>query len=408
MATNTIQSLSGDFVTFDIGEKKDQKIKIVGTHENPYFCGKDVCEILEYSNDKKALHENVKEKHKKDLKTLNNELVPNLGTNSLGSNNLKNLTYHSGKAVYISEPGLYSLIMKSKVQFAETFQDLVCEAILPSIRKHGVYRLEKELEKEKIEREKAAQELETKTLEFKKAERFTNKLRDMVITIKARQKDQIIYIATTNAYARQNRFKIGGVKSRAHLKSRLSTYNSGRPVGDKMYYAYISETTDYHHLEHRIAKVLGDHKDSSEAEVYNVHYDSLQPIVEYLADRFDEEIKYHQSLFEKLLKDTIEKAPTIPEPIILNGAEFRKILNGEVVATQKLDFDTMGEMEKQRYVKSAFEEFLVFSNAEAGGEELNRRDFEHFVANNGTKFNKRTLWNFTKIAAKDFEKKIKF
>ena len=33
--------LSGDFVTFDIGEKKDQKIKIVGTHENPYFCERE-------------------------------------------------------------------------------------------------------------------------------------------------------------------------------------------------------------------------------------------------------------------------------------------------------------------------------------------------------------------------------
>jgi hypothetical protein len=72
------------------------------------------------------------------------------------------------------------------------------------------------------EREKTTQELE-------KAERFTNKLRAI---IKSRQKDQIIYIATTNAYARQNRFKIGGVKSRSLLKSRLATYNSGRPVGD--------------------------------------------------------------------------------------------------------------------------------------------------------------------------------
>lgn len=71
--------------------------------------------------------------------------------------------------------------------------------------------------------------------------------------------------------------------------------------------------------------------------MYNVHYDSLQPIVEYLADRFDEEIKYHQSLFERLLKDTIEKEPTVPEPIILNGAEYRKILNGEVISTQKLE-----------------------------------------------------------------------
>jgi prophage antirepressor-like protein len=52
---------------------------------------------------------------------------------SLGSNNLKNLTYNQGKAVYISEAGLYSLIMRSKVPFA----DDVVEVILPSIQKHG-------------------------------------------------------------------------------------------------------------------------------------------------------------------------------------------------------------------------------------------------------------------------------
>jgi prophage antirepressor-like protein len=38
--------------------------------------------------------------------------------------------------VYINEPGLYSLIMHSNATFAETFQDIVYEVILPSIRKY--------------------------------------------------------------------------------------------------------------------------------------------------------------------------------------------------------------------------------------------------------------------------------
>ena len=69
-------------------------------------------------------------------------MVAKMGTDSLGVNNLKNLTYHTGKAVYIIK-GLYSLIMKSSnVPFAEDFQDLVFEVILPSIRKHGKYQME--------------------------------------------------------------------------------------------------------------------------------------------------------------------------------------------------------------------------------------------------------------------------
>jgi prophage antirepressor-like protein len=125
--------LSGDFVTIDVVEKKNQKIRIVGTYEDPYFCGRDVCEILEYKDIKTALREHVKEKHKKDLRTLSNEVGDETSPTSLGSNNLKNLTYNQGKAVYISEAGLYSLIMRSKVPFA----DDVVEVILPSIQKHG-------------------------------------------------------------------------------------------------------------------------------------------------------------------------------------------------------------------------------------------------------------------------------
>jgi prophage antirepressor-like protein len=127
-------NLSGDFVTFDVGHKKNQKVKIIGTHKNPWFCGKDVCEILEYKDIQNVLFKHVKPKYKKDLKTLAAEVHGILPCTFFGQNNLKNLSYNEGKAVYINEPGLYSLIMHSKTSFAETFQDLVYEIILPSIR----------------------------------------------------------------------------------------------------------------------------------------------------------------------------------------------------------------------------------------------------------------------------------
>lgn len=41
--------------------------------------------------------------------------------------------------VIVSEPGMYRLVMKSEKPDAERFQDWVCEEVLPSIRKHGVY-----------------------------------------------------------------------------------------------------------------------------------------------------------------------------------------------------------------------------------------------------------------------------
>jgi len=106
-------NLSGDHVVFDVGHKKSQKVKIVGTHKNPWFCGKDVCEILEYKDIQNVLFKHVKPKYKNNLKTLAEELHGILPCNLFGQNNFKNLSYHEGKAVYINEPGLYSLIMQS-------------------------------------------------------------------------------------------------------------------------------------------------------------------------------------------------------------------------------------------------------------------------------------------------------
>jgi predicted nuclease with TOPRIM domain len=198
--------------------------------------------------------------------------------------------------------------------------------------------------------------LEAEKYERNLDQQYTNKLRDIVTIMKTKQRDQIIYIATTKAYAKQNRFKVGGVKSRALLKGRLATYNTGRPVGDKMYFAYISETTDYQHLEQRVKKIIGDHIDAD--EMYSLHYDSLHPLIEYLADRFNEEVHHHRTLFESLVKETISKAPRVPEPILLNGAEFRKIRNGEVVSVQRADFDELSDDERVDFVRTCSKSFV--------------------------------------------------
>ena len=139
-ALQQLVNMSGDYISFDIESKKDQKIKIVGTFDDPYFCGKDVCTILEHKSIKQSLFE-LDSDYKKDLKTIMEELVRDHLTNSITE--IPNIpTYHEGKAVYINEPGLYALIMKSKTHFAKTFQKFVYEQILPSIRKRGRFQLE--------------------------------------------------------------------------------------------------------------------------------------------------------------------------------------------------------------------------------------------------------------------------
>ena len=43
--------------------------------------------------------------------------------------------------IFISEPGFYELIFKSKLPIAEKFRDWVFSTVLPSIRKYGLYKL---------------------------------------------------------------------------------------------------------------------------------------------------------------------------------------------------------------------------------------------------------------------------
>jgi prophage antirepressor-like protein len=409
------------------GAKKTD-VKVVGTFEEPWFCGRDVCEILEYSNIHQALQINVQQKNKKPLKELSEEVcLRGKHTSVLGSINFKNMSYNDGKTIYINEPGLYALILKSKAPLANQFQDFICGVVLPSIRKYGQYihsqqlalEFEEKLMLKDKQRQEAEQQLVLKDAQRQEAEqaliqvraeaefqsRYTNKLKDMITVMKSRQKDEIIYIATTKAYAKQNRFKIGGVKSRSLLKPRLCTYNTGRSDGDKMYFAFITETTDYHHLEQRINKIIGDHKEHTGAEMYNLHYDSLYPLIEYLADRFDDEIKYHKVLFDKLIKETLNKDPTVPVPLILNGAEYKKYKDGVAVSTQVLDFDEMDENTKKKFVSVIFQDFVDFKGEDA----LFRKDFEKYVIQNAkAKFNKRVLWCYLKQILPNTGKKIKY
>lgn len=94
------------------------QVRSIQINNEPYFVGKDVAEILGYSNTPKAIRDHVDEEDKtvNDLFTVN-------GT----------------KGVLINESGLYSLILSSKLPKAKEFKHWVTSEILPTIRKHGAY-----------------------------------------------------------------------------------------------------------------------------------------------------------------------------------------------------------------------------------------------------------------------------
>ena len=82
-----------------------------------FFIGKQVAEKLGYSNPLKAIRDHCK--------GVNETFIPSAG----GIQTMK----------IISESDVYRLIMRSKLEEAEKFQDWVVEEVLPSIRKRGMY-----------------------------------------------------------------------------------------------------------------------------------------------------------------------------------------------------------------------------------------------------------------------------
>lgn len=95
------------------------QVRTLVINGEPWFVGKDVAEILGYSNTRKALADHVDEEDKGVTKC-----------DTLGG--VQDLTV-------INESGLYSLILSSKMPNAKKFKSWVTSEVLPSIRKHGIY-----------------------------------------------------------------------------------------------------------------------------------------------------------------------------------------------------------------------------------------------------------------------------
>lgn len=95
------------------------EIRTLAIDDEPWFVGKDVVEILGYTNPSKALADHVDDEDK-----LNNDSLSSLGQRG---------------GWLINESGLYSLIMSSKLPAAKKFKRWVTSEVLPSIRKNGGY-----------------------------------------------------------------------------------------------------------------------------------------------------------------------------------------------------------------------------------------------------------------------------
>ena len=335
-----------------IVDGKEYFIKLQGTTEKPYFCGKDVCKVLGYADGKSnsitvALQKNVKPKHKCMLREVRSEVLRTSDSQTslvmLGAD-VTNISFNDGKAIYISEAGLYSLVMHSRVTFAQAFQDLVLENILPSIRKFGSYHANQQMQKqlaiknaEVLQHQKdkeAAQVLAEQHQKDKEAalllaekerkgkeaaQAYSTILKDMLVSSEPIQKNQCVYISTSISYSKQNRFKVGGVESSDLLTKRLSTYNSNRTVGDEWYFTDVHQVADYRSVEQRLNLLVGRFRDKASKEMYRMHYNNISYMVRILCERFDDDVDETNAQLEDFISnlDTEKLRPVTPPPLVL-------------------------------------------------------------------------------------------
>jgi len=317
-----------------------KEVTVIGTYDEPWFAGKELCEALGYKDPKCALQDNIKEKHKRSLAEfkynsssntikLGGRSPPNL--NGL-SNTIDELTYHDGKAVYISEQGAYTLAMRCKLPIGDAFREWLSD-IVATIRRTGQFKMQKQIDAEKetlrqqlMIKEHSEEQLQREKQELadrlKAEQEYSQILKDMVAKEDPIPKTQVVYISTSSTYARQNLFKVGGLDSQAQIKPRLASYNTNRTTGDEWYFLDIFIVADYRVIEAQLKILVGRFRPKKNKEMYKLHYTHLRYIVDYLCRRSDEDVDLVNEKLTEFIQGlcTYNLRPVVPSPLELKLA----------------------------------------------------------------------------------------
>ena len=134
--------------------------------------------------------------------------------------------------IIINEAGLYKLIMRSNKPIAQKFQEVVCEEILPTLRKKGEYKIQSIINKNK--------QLEEETLKLEEEKKLIKNDYDKLVVrhnkhIKRTPYEigNVVYIISNPVISKMY-FKIGLASQKSSVTQssfmrRLSTYNTSSP-----------------------------------------------------------------------------------------------------------------------------------------------------------------------------------
>jgi prophage antirepressor-like protein len=226
---NTIIDLYNKLLVYD----KNNINFIIDVNNIIWFRLADITNILKYKSRKDVIRDMIDKKYSTHLRYIvTNQEIDKTQQNS----------------IYLNEPGLYKLLIKSKMKIAEQFQTWLIELALPKLRKHGYY------------------EIDAKT--NAKIKKLNNK-----ISLLTKSNKKLKQNMTKNKYPHgmhfyiikdDSMYKIGYTKD---LTKRLATYNTGK--ANKSTYSYYKKTNCAKEIEECMKALLNEYIYKSDKEFYN-------------------------------------------------------------------------------------------------------------------------------------------
>lgn len=189
-------------------------LTIIKESNNVLFKGKEIAQLLEYKNTKKALFDHVddidKITYEKIHEKLGNVLLPQISDK-----------FNNPKTIFINQNGLFDLVIKSKMKKAKEFRNWISSKLLPQLFTTG-----------------------TATLELQNLSKY-DFYKDNLIT--SYENKHVVYLAYIGKYKNEDilKFGISNNYPRRELKEHRKTFNKYNVV-------YIEEVERNDEVEKRL------------------------------------------------------------------------------------------------------------------------------------------------------------
>jgi hypothetical protein len=254
---------------------------------------------------------------------------------------------------YVPKELILDIASWVSIEFYDKCNKIVIDYFINEFKKMDDQDLKNKIKHLKKELKGTKEKLKDTEEELEDTKEHALILQEMMVKDDPVTRTQVIYIATTELYAKNNNFKSGGVDETNKLKSRLSTYNTGRVKDDLFYYSDIFMVSNYHIIEAQLKNLLGRFRDKKEKEMYRLHYTDMRYIVDYLCKRDGEDVEEVNSKLTQFIANLNKRnlRPIVPPPNTTYLTSVTHLQADGTVDTVTIQSDSFEEAVKE-YIRT--------------------------------------------------------